>query len=145
MDEVEVEIDPKDIELTTARSGGAGGNLIEIVWNIFLSPFDFIFWKSQLRRSLIFVTRRRAKCEQGWDSNRPFSQTNRNPNILYGRKDSTPKQESRPSVATSEIVRPNNIWCSLWFLSKLFGHIFFGLDLWRPVKLLQVWDKIKGT
>ena len=34
VDEVEVEIDPKDIELSTARSGGAGGELGWILMNL---------------------------------------------------------------------------------------------------------------
>ena len=45
MDDVEVVIDPKDIELTTARSGGAGGMNLQN-WKNKYSYSDLLFHAS---------------------------------------------------------------------------------------------------
>lgn len=76
---MEVVIDPKDIELTSARSGGAGGYTKEIHF-MFLSHFTC---NNTEKRSWC-----RAKCEQGGDGYRSIPQTIRYTHFLYRRKDS---------------------------------------------------------
>ena len=47
-DEVDVKIDPKDIEMSTMRSGGAGGQVCTTVVELFFVYFLFVFVSAML-------------------------------------------------------------------------------------------------
>ena len=67
-DEVEVEIDPKEIELTTARSGGAGGiypKTLGICLMSLLERFDLSLLLLFGKRIYLSRISCRAKCQQG--------------------------------------------------------------------------------
>jgi hypothetical protein len=77
VDEVEVVIDPKDIELSTARSGGAGGGLEWVSPTLSIKVSHIGFFCLSYNTNSIDERVCRSECEQGGNSDRSFSQTYR--------------------------------------------------------------------